>query len=92
VSPCELADERGGGAKSYDGEKAWSSKNHSILSGTATHLRLNNNLKELISLERRCRGTIQQGSNLLKGLTTMSEDDEEYDDNDDDGSGHAEAV
>jgi hypothetical protein len=29
---------------------------------------------------------------LLKGLTIMSEDDEEYDDNDDDGRGHAEAV
>ncbi len=35
---------------------------------------------------------VQQGSNLLKGLTTMSEDDEEYDDNDDDGRGHAGAV
>ncbi len=28
----------GGGAKSYDGEKAWSSINHSILSGSKHHL------------------------------------------------------
>ncbi len=38
VSPVELTDGRGGeevggGAKSYDSEKAWSSFNHSILSG-----------------------------------------------------------
>jgi hypothetical protein len=38
VSPVELTDgiggeEGGGGAKTYDGEKAWSSINHSILSG-----------------------------------------------------------
>ncbi len=34
-SPVELTDGRrgGGGVKSYDGEKAWSSINHSILSG-----------------------------------------------------------
>jgi hypothetical protein len=32
VSPVELTDGRGGGAKSYDGEKAWSSINHPILS------------------------------------------------------------
>jgi hypothetical protein len=56
-----LTEGRGGEAKSYDGEKAWSSINHSILPDTATHLRLNNNLKELISVVQRCRGTIQQG-------------------------------
>jgi hypothetical protein len=37
VSPVELTDGRGGrgerGAKSYDSEKAWSSINHTILSG-----------------------------------------------------------
>jgi hypothetical protein len=41
VSPVELTDRKGeegvgdgrGGAKSYVGEKAWSSINHSILSG-----------------------------------------------------------
>jgi hypothetical protein len=37
VSPVELTDRRGGrrgvgGAKSYDGEKVWSSVNHSIFS------------------------------------------------------------
>jgi hypothetical protein len=38
VTPFELSDGRvgedGRGAKSYDGEKAFSSKNHSVLSGT----------------------------------------------------------
>ncbi len=33
-SPVELTDGRRGGAKSYDGEKAWSPINHSILSHT----------------------------------------------------------
>ncbi len=41
MSPVELTDLRvesgGGGAKSYDGETAWSSINHSILSGKNTH-------------------------------------------------------
>jgi hypothetical protein len=41
---------------------------------------------------QRCSGTIQQGSNLLKGLTTMSEDGEEYDDNDDDGGSASSLV
>ncbi len=37
VSPVELTEGGGGGggAGSYDGEKAWSSINHSILSGMA---------------------------------------------------------
>ncbi len=41
MSPVELADGRGGGcwdgAKSYDGEKAWSSIIHSILSERRQH-------------------------------------------------------
>ncbi len=41
MSPVELTDLRvesgGGGAKSYDGETAWSSINHSILSAKNTH-------------------------------------------------------
>ncbi len=42
MSPVELSDVRvaegnRGGAESYDGEKAWSSLNHSILSGKDAH-------------------------------------------------------
>jgi hypothetical protein len=53
VSPVQLTAVRGGGAKSYDGDKTWSSINHSKLSGPryfyCPHLKVHKREKFFVS-------------------------------------------